>query len=476
MSIEETQIDPKNKIIHFFHYKKSNQTLFNAQDEDYCTHTGQIYPYTIRYYTINESLSSLGLNKLIDLVKSISTRDPEKNQVLFYARVPTVSFDILFVRNRFRLGFLSLLKHLRNYIRGMSAFFDVPLSEQDYYYISRRDLQEYQIVLKKFLNIFETSGKPSNVKIARIKDQIFDVKMFNGTTNEMLICNSWFSYFSDVAFGCIKGRLLQMSGTCYLNAIVNGFILTPTARKIALEKMRGIERAKYTKPINVDICERKDEYYFFRLLYNIICSGVNIRESAYKKDIMIEYSKIYSSDIGGQGGDIYNSLRKLLGIIDPKYIDLSFRIDEETFEQIFEEQLRSDGDFLIVHSRTRTEKSFNSKFLENADKFNKLVFNGDTFSLAFVVFTYLFADGESHAVVGIKCDDNYMLVDSNVEIIDIDWRYIYRDLELNKNLKQMVSRLYQLEVVNIFNHPVFIRQSTIDKYEKITSRELCENL
>lgn len=33
-------------------------------------------------------------------------------------------------------------------------------------------------------------------------------------------------------------------------------------------------------------------------------------------------------------------------------------------------------------------------------------------------------------------------IDSNGEIIDIDWRRIYRDLELDKNLTQMVSSKY----------------------------------
>lgn len=180
------------------------------------------------------------------------------------------------------------------------------------------------IKYKRFLNVIETTiGIKRTIK----KDyEVLEVsKLLLNENYVNLNCQWWFSYLINVFAGCGKGRFMQISGTCYLNSIVNGIILSPRLGKMMLmymnEKIKS-EGTEFKEFLEKDIttCYRRgivEKNYFYQLLYNVFCKKTKITEVLSQdnpnSDIFVKYSKIYSVEKDtGQGGIFQDTFYKLL--------------------------------------------------------------------------------------------------------------------------------------------------------------------
>lgn len=440
-----TEIDLKKKTIHFFHFNPTQQ--FIVDTDEYCEYSGQKYPYTIRYYTISGNISKRGKEALRELVYNISIEDPNYNQMLFYTELNQSFLYSMFVRSD-QDEFINLLKFLKDYISGATVFVNV-----NHVSISNDMLRDNGIVVKKFLHIIMKDYIVSKKTIMIEND--FELKNFTLSPNNKLVCQDWFIYFSDVAFGCIKNRILQFSGTCYLNAVVNGIILTSTARKMVLSKMKKLKKDEYDKPLDLDICTKKDKNYIFRLIYNMICSKVSLkRTKAYAQDIILEYSKLYTDDPQGQGGFTVDALEELIEMIDPEYVTIDYPVLEG-----------STGNFLIVY--TPSDKKIDDMVIHNKQKF----------ILQFAIISFGTKTGKTgHAMTGIICDGQYIIYDSNEVMLNIHWPTLSTDIEVRNTFNKYAKRQYGYEDTYYYIIPVYIRKSAIDKYINVSSEELCSQL
>lgn len=485
----------KLKTIYFFHFKTAEQPKFDPQDTEYCNDYGQPYPYTIVYKTISNKISQEGLDNLMYEVASIAELDPKFNQMLFYTEIDNKEdtfWNTMFGKTYQYHELIRVLRYLRSYIENATVF--VCANRVDRYlsqysltdddidpnrYVSQYSLTANDIRVKKSLNIFP--GVSSRDAEIIVREGIsYPIKRFFESQEQKLVCNEWFIYFSDTAFGCIKNRLMQLSGTCYLNAILNGIILCPTARNIALQIMRKVDITEYVKPLSLDVCGKKEPTYLFQLLYNTICAKVPLQKTAYNQDIIVEFSKLYSTDpVGGQGGYTMETMNRLLDMIDPHHIVLGFK-----------QQHKPDGTLIRRYSTpTLTPKDHITlvdgpgDFLavEEGGKVESIItYKGEKFLLQFSVITIDFITASkrsSHAVTGIKCDGNYIIFDSNNGILNIDWRGLGGNKEVTDIFKDYMKRIYLPDIATgIFVLPVYIRESTFKKYSKMSSEKLCDDL
>lgn len=463
------------KTIHFFHFKTLNENEFNTEDTTYCKNYGQTYPYTIKYYRVSSKLSGSGMDNLRAQVKSISEMDENFNQILFFTSIEDAIVEkrVLFIKtvseHKIEKAFIAMLKGLKEYIKNATAF--IRYENDMILYVSRSLLKDNGIHLKKFLNI-SAGDATQNAEIFLEDGNKFDYKYFaRYQFNEpKLVCNNWFIYFSDIAFGCVKNRLLQISSTCYLNTILNGIILCPTARKVALNVMKKIEKSKYISPLNLDMCGLKDEYYLFRLVYNMICSNVVLKDtSAYMTDIIVQYSKLYSPDKtgGGQGGYIHETFGKLIKLIDPDFIELYYPNHWYTGNGTLSDiviKKRGGGDFLFIYP--------------GGEAYDNVNYNDTTYVLQFAFIT-LTNKGfvNSHSVVGIICDGQYIIFDSNGDMVNIDWRHLIKDIGTREVILEYINRTYPgIGFTDVIIDPVYIKQSTIKQYDSVSSDSLCKFL
>jgi hypothetical protein len=456
----------KLKTIYLFHFKTAEQPDFDVQDKVYCKDYGQPYPYTIVYHTISDKISNEGFVKLKDEVTRIYKLDPKLNQILFYTEIH--SDPVVDMAKKITLGesqcreFVRLLMYLKEYIENSVVF----LYPNELRALPYNIFEENHIRVKKFLNIMLDSDH-RGMKILESGGALYPYKFFLGKQDKKLICNEWFIYFSDIAFGCIKNRLIQIAGTCYLNAILNGIILSPLARNAALHSMKKEDAAEYSKPLNLDICEKKDSKYLFRLLYNTVCSKVPLHKSVYHKDIIIEFSKLYSPCPTGEGGKTIDTMTRILDLIDINHIILGY----ETFHPFPAVSMEpkviirpGSGDFL---------------FVEAGGKVNDIVpFKGEWFDLEFSTISVQSAKtNKAHSVAGIKCEGNYIIFDSNDGVLNIDWRKLGVDKEVTNILIDYFRTTYNWDdVTAILMWPVYIRQSAQIRYSRMSSEELCDGL
>jgi hypothetical protein len=463
----------KLKTIYLFHFKTKEQEDFDAQDTKYCKYKGQPYNYTIVYMTISNDISREGLVNLIEEVARVAMLSPKFNQMLFYT-------DIEGQNSKARYNdFIGLLLYLKGYIENATVFVS---STTKPYIVSYDTLAEKGIYVKKCLNIhngYNTTGR----RIVIYKGRAYPFRRFIGKQHQTLLCNDWFIYYSDTAFGCIKNRLLQLSGTCYLNAIVNGIILSPLVRNAALQSMRKEDASLYTKPLNLEVCEKKDPKYFFRLLYNTICSKAPLHDTVYNQDIIVEFSKLYSIDPeGGQGGHSMETMNRLLDLIDPNHIMLGYHsqhkelsgelIGTHRFPTLTSSELFAirdgTGDFLIVERGGRIEDT--------------IVYNGENFLLQFSIIRISSEmkapkDTLTHAVVGIKCDGNYIVFDSNDGLLNIDWRKVGIKQGETRRLTEYMKQTYDIiNITKIQTVPLYIRESAVARYNSMSPEELCDGL
>ena len=445
----------KLKTIYFFHFKTAEQPKFDPEDTEYCDDYGQPYPYTIVYKTISNKISQEGLDNLMYEVASIAELDPKFNQMLFYTEIDNKEdtfWNTMFGKTYQYHELIRVLRYLRSYIENATVF--VCANRVDSY-VSQYSLTGNDIRVKKSLNIFPGVGSRDAEIIVR--DGIsYPIKRFFESQGQKLVCNEWFIYFSDTAFGCIKNRLMQLSGTCYLNAILNGIILCPTARNIALQIMRKVDITEYVKPLGLDVCGKKEPTYLFQLLYNTICAKVPLQKTAYKQDIIVEFSKLYSIDpVGGQGGYTMETMNRLLDLIDPHHIVLGFK-----------QQHKPDGTLIRRYSTPTLTPKDHITLRDGPGDFSVITIDFITASKS-----------SSHAVSGIKCDGNYIIFDSNNGILNIDWRGLGGNKDVTDIFKDYMKRTYLPDIATgIFVLPVYIRESTFKKYSKMSSEKLCDDL
>ena len=267
-----------------------------------------------------------------------------------------------------------------------------------------------QLVTIRGFETYSMLDFPTHTNVSRIG-------MYGGNVLE---CEWWFNYYINGAFQCSKGRLMQISGTCYLNSVVNGFILSKNASKIALMYMNrsGISKDRLEQDLLTCSAVPKTEEYFYNLLYTALCKKVKITDQEginkqyhpseaepikQTQDLLIEYSKLYSNNPSGESGYPFDTLIKILDWMgNGKMI---YELSENLVPP-------PDKDFVVV-PRDKCDFLIRTLIQIKVRPFIEFVL---------ILLIPIDPTDPAHMVTGYVCDDYYKIYDSGTnKILDVDW-------------------------------------------------------
>uniref|UniRef100_A0A6C0KUU0 Uncharacterized protein n=1 Tax=viral metagenome TaxID=1070528 RepID=A0A6C0KUU0_9ZZZZ len=162
---------------------------------------------------------------------------------------------------------------------------------------------------------------PAGQYTKKSASQLMHTVVLTRASNNRLACQPWFKKFLSRVFSCGVYRLIQKSGTCFLNAVVNGILLSERARNLFLEKMSDfVSKHPETKPYisrplthsDMTSCRYvsgtfyDEVQYLYRLLYNSLCKSIRPfpRVGYTEREDVFELAsqEYFSSNISGNGG------------------------------------------------------------------------------------------------------------------------------------------------------------------------------
>ena len=375
-------------------------TKFNLDGNMYCD-TGMVFPYRLIYVRI-ENFEEISVDICVNLVKSLN--------------ILTDGICIYMIDDK------DVRKGIVPFINRLNFSNTIVMNNSTHTDIGREFDSESPLNIKKFINF--RLQRPDEWDYMRHKHGNSFIATFPRVGQSFnLFCQHWFQYSVDLLCGCAKGRIFQISGTCYLNAIVNGFILSKPCRNILLNKMKELIYMDYKKPLNLDICERKTENYFFQLLYGVLCSKEPLRRTVKESDdIMIEYSKLYgtvdkdSGVVTGEGGLPRVTMKNICGYLN---------------------SLLGDNIFYTQTSRGLSPV--------------KIIIDSREYTRQFTVINLSnYEEDFHHSVTGFVCDGIYKIYDSGENYITtINWvSNMHQILSNNNQEYNVINSTTSLYVAN----------------------------
>jgi hypothetical protein len=315
----------------------------------------------------------------------------------------------------------------------------------------------------------------------------------NELANDKLECEWWLSDELLKAFGCGRNRLKQHKSTCYLTAVINGLLLSDSARSLCIEAMNASAKgnpalqAIIKEPILKVACPSFKEgrkEFFYNILYNIVCENKRSQLRGTKLDIFIDASAKHFSlntvtdvthETYGQNGEPISTI-----------INLLFEMQIDGFVALNAKRCAEMGMNRKFHNfclldRTMNWTKLNQSFSKNENKTaiseddeitlherkcfvylpqfpmadplkpvfsnvfttSQLPFSSTTFLLCFGIISFQCRDKVtkktmSHAVLGLICNDIYIIYDSNKnQFIDFDWTTI-----INKDQHAKIIKIF----------------------------------
>ena len=330
--------------------------------------------------------------------------------------------------------------------------------------------------------------------------------------NPYLDCVWWFKYYLSNAFGCARGRYQQVSGTCYLNACINGFIISNYSQKALMLELKNSDPmtqglAKKPIELNPGICY--NPAYFWRLFYNAVCrrvdynvEGLNIEDKKWvRKDLLIDYATKYHT---GESGLSYNVLPKLFELIfKRKIMEVTNTLDSlyiysppsPLIYDLITREFFSGKDFPQIRPITTT-----GTLDENGTKMDdqKIIYDPDwcIITIGFVeneipqkpvksyweTFTGFVKGSNSvdemktsaHSIIGYKCNGICKAYDSNNYFYDFDWENI-TDTNIDKFFLSLFDNYNSHVNVFMIESVVYIRKDMKPQLDKINIEDLCSS-
>ena len=294
------------------------------------------------------------------------------------------------------------------------------------------------------------------------------------SNDEELACNWWFEHYINKLSGCMSGRLIQNSGTCYLNTVVNGFIFSPTLRKLCMEILKNspVNKLEIKKDIFACIPQEKTADYFFHLLYAACCKKMPIPdERSQLDDIFIEYAK---KTFTGEGGSVNETLTKILDYLQGYYgHKLYFNIMSDNIvdgKTVAEDCQPNDKIGVYKYS-----SPFHEIIPLRTLRTMECCHDGRKFFLEFAVLV-LFNDTEAHSVVCIICEDGIpRIYDSGTNrSIVIDWTHIDEVL-IRVKILNWINRAFGPKFFEYcyISSAVYVLESEVHRLKGDSMTELC---
>lgn len=281
--------------------------------------------------------------------------------------------------------------------------------------------KEKTLLYKKFLNIVYSETISGDYR--KIDTTNYPKILIRRVYTNSITCQPWFKYYLSTIFDCTRGKVFQKSSTCYINAVINGFIVDKTLRSIIFDK---IKRRDDIDIIKSDIlsCTKEpiDDTYFYQLFYNSLCKKIHDKNI----DIMQKYEEFLLGEFRHR----------------PDVSRLLERICKWIFKYV--------NNFVYYREDIQDKYSFNSGTkciilrFDDVDKIPKGIIHNNTgkhYDLVFGVIVIGSFESDqgvfSHAVTGFICDGLFKITDSNRYTYNIDWT------DIDINLYNTISEPYE---------------------------------
>ena len=294
-------------------------------------------------------------------------------------------------------------------------------------YMKYVDQTNYYTHTMKSTHVTDSTYNPNDLPDTTLDD--------NGLPNSKPTCNPepqseivnewWFKYYFDVP-SCAYGRLLQSTGTCWMNAILNTIILTPRLVKIATNNFYDDTKLHpdvrtYIKT-NIDSFSKLNNKTFqlrtllFGMIYLLFIKKVKAQEADgnfvaaigarvkglyYHKDQF----KWENNDMIKYGNSGHAGLKNIV-------LSILFK---ENIDYIFNKNILYYNNQPIIIYDYNPKRSITESIKIRDNKYNLE---------AGIIGLYSPNNNKGHSVAGLKCDDKYYIYDSNNYIVYNEW---YRD-------------------------------------------------
>lgn len=268
------------------------------------------------------------------------------------------------------------------------------------------------------------------------KGNVYDCIVQSYSDSNDLSCKPWFKWYMQRAFTCLTGRLIQFTGTCYLNSALNAFILSDLGSymlSVIMPLLFPDYKERFAKPLAA--CPPKhlldDTNFVFHMLYQTKCFKQHFSKET---DFLTEYAK---QRLVSQGTFKPKTVKEILFASQTPFAQklelLSDRYKTvgqggqpfDTFMEIIEniDNELSRTDLLTISSLTSPKAEsrvmlYQSYFFLLQQESNVPATHYPAIAL---LWFYVPESSYAHAVCGFVCDGQKAIFNSNGTFEFVDW-------------------------------------------------------
>ena len=251
-----------------------------------------LFIYYSKNIIINNLEQNLEQNSMFDILFINYTNPLDNNKIISWLNNDfsyiVIIIDILLKQKE--------INNLFTYCRFIKNPNDIVILYNNKYSKLRNMLLSSDIKFnKKFFIKYQMS--PYDQYIIKYDDILF---VPDNNNNNNKLSESWFyKYIKNKFYSCATGRLRQISGTCYANAVMNCILLSKSIRALFFIKLKKDLEKNKNKDLLKDIskkmdedCPAKNKIFIYRFLYNLLCSDYKPTMKSYYKDILMDPDNI----------------------------------------------------------------------------------------------------------------------------------------------------------------------------------------
>lgn len=307
-------------------------------------------------------------------------------------------------------------------------------------------------------------GGSNMIKTYTLMDNIIvTVPVLVHSQRTELICVWWFQYYVGKVFGCGKGRLTQQEGTCYINSVVNGIILSKDLSSMVLMYMNMAISSDRTNTLldlikigaSPDKCPTSsgEILFLFRIMYSIYCKDIpHTRKRGFPRqqqgtDVLdyftpgedfYAYTGPRTDGLYKKGGNPLIVIYKMLNSMRVKFA-VNAMVAGFFMPQVYDVEPKNIFDFLdFIRTLMPVDQPLSGydvilRISSGSFKFEPILPNiektitvpdGTIFDLQYCVFSIYGPDDTSirHSIVGYFCNGQPQTYDSATNSVNfLDW-------------------------------------------------------
>jgi hypothetical protein len=274
---------------------------------------------------------------------------------------------------------------------------------------------------------------------------------------------------ADASNPCCKGRLIQMSGTCWFNAFINCFILDTVLSAVV---MKNIEQ--HYKNININKPDWRERLNRIFAKMHSTCPSNPSDIEQEKLFALFNHIHRDNQKYAISNGDISKNLikdLKLAGeIMDDNFFDQS-KIDYSKIMSLLE------LNYIYINKNTHNDDTINDNTIQSYDilcicTYNKDIPVFENFTLrSAVIITHDNNDKHTHAICGYTCNNDKYIFNSQILNRDQNDKYLYRmkikdcikydwlDINVDDNTPEDIKHFKN------YSHLIYVKNSLINHLE-----------